>query len=165
MLDLRFVRENPDIVRAALSRRGLSIDLTEFHALDARRRAAQQEGLSAAAHRRPVQRDGLAAAARDTMAVASTNYRDMYKASLGASFSAAGQLLLDYRQWIRRVGGILIIVFGLYIAGVLRIALFPTGPFDAHAAKVRQRFEMARAATGRGVSRPHGRKAARIVVG
>ncbi|MBI2204063.1 MAG: cytochrome c biogenesis protein CcdA [Candidatus Rokubacteria bacterium] len=41
--------------------------------------------------------------------------------SLGASFSVAGQFLLDYREWIRRIGGILIIVFGLYIAGVLRI--------------------------------------------
>jgi len=44
--------------------------------------------------------------------------------SLGASFSAAGQFLLDYREWIRVGGGLLIIVFGLYIAGVLRIALF-----------------------------------------
>jgi cytochrome c-type biogenesis protein len=44
--------------------------------------------------------------------------------SLGASFSAAGQFLLDYREWIRLGGGLLIIVFGLYIAGVLRIALF-----------------------------------------
>ena len=45
--------------------------------------------------------------------------------SLGASFSAAGQLLLDYRDWIRIAGGVLIIViFGLYIAGVLRIGLF-----------------------------------------
>lgn len=41
--------------------------------------------------------------------------------SLGASFSAAGQFLLDYREWIRRIGGLLIIIFGLYIAGVLRI--------------------------------------------
>ena len=41
--------------------------------------------------------------------------------ALGASFSAAGQLLLDYREWIRRIGGALIVVFGLYIAGVLRI--------------------------------------------
>ncbi|HZP35300.1 MAG TPA: cytochrome c biogenesis protein CcdA [Methylomirabilota bacterium] len=41
--------------------------------------------------------------------------------SLGASFSAAGQFLLDYRDWIRIAGGVLIIVFGLYIAGVLRI--------------------------------------------
>src|SRR5262245_11134706 len=44
--------------------------------------------------------------------------------SLGASFSAAGQFLLDYREWIRRIGGILIVVFGLYIAGVFRFGLF-----------------------------------------
>jgi cytochrome c-type biogenesis protein len=44
--------------------------------------------------------------------------------ALGASFSAAGQFLLDYREAIRRVGGVLIVVFGLYIAGVLRLALF-----------------------------------------
>lgn len=44
--------------------------------------------------------------------------------SLGASFSAAGQFLLDYREWIRIGGGLLIIVFGLYIAGVLRIGIF-----------------------------------------
>jgi len=43
--------------------------------------------------------------------------------SLGASFSAAGQFLLDYRDWIRIAGGVLIVVFGLYIAGVLRIDL------------------------------------------
>ena len=41
--------------------------------------------------------------------------------ALGASFSAAGQFLLDYRDWIRRVGGILIILFGLYIAGFLKL--------------------------------------------
>src|SRR5260370_1001279 len=44
--------------------------------------------------------------------------------ALGASFSALGQLLLDYRVWIRRIGGLLIVVFGLYIVGVLRIGLF-----------------------------------------
>ena len=44
--------------------------------------------------------------------------------SLGVSVSAAGQFLLDYRDWIRIAGGILIIVFGLYIAGVLRVGLF-----------------------------------------
>lgn len=42
--------------------------------------------------------------------------------ALGASFSAAGQFLLDYRDWIRRVGGLLIVGFGLYIAGVLRLS-------------------------------------------
>ena len=44
--------------------------------------------------------------------------------SLGASFSAAGQLLFDYREWIRIAGGVLIVVFGLYIAGVLRVGIF-----------------------------------------
>jgi cytochrome c-type biogenesis protein len=44
--------------------------------------------------------------------------------SLGASFSAAGQFLLDYRDWIRIAGGALIVVFGLYIAGILRIGAF-----------------------------------------
>lgn len=43
--------------------------------------------------------------------------------SLGASFSAAGQFLLDYRELIRRTGGILIILFGLYIAGVLNVGV------------------------------------------
>jgi len=43
MLDLRLVREKPEVVRTALSRRGITIDLAEFLALDAKRRAAQQE--------------------------------------------------------------------------------------------------------------------------
>jgi cytochrome c-type biogenesis protein len=45
--------------------------------------------------------------------------------TLGASFSVAGQVLLDYRDWIRRVGGVLIVIFGLYIAGLLNF-----GPFS-----------------------------------
>lgn len=40
--------------------------------------------------------------------------------SLGASFSAAGQFLLGYRDVIRIAGGVLIVFFGLSIAGVLR---------------------------------------------
>ncbi len=44
--------------------------------------------------------------------------------ALGASFSAAGRFLLDYRDWIRIVGGALIIVFGLYISGLLKFGLF-----------------------------------------
>ena len=43
--------------------------------------------------------------------------------SLGASFSAAGQFFLDYRDWIRIGGGALIVLFGLYISGVLRIGV------------------------------------------
>jgi cytochrome c-type biogenesis protein len=38
---------------------------------------------------------------------------------MGASFSVLGQLLIEQRDLIRQVGGALIIVFGLYIAGVL----------------------------------------------
>ena len=44
--------------------------------------------------------------------------------ALGASFSAAGQFLFTYRDAIRRIGGALIVLFGLYIAGVLRVGLF-----------------------------------------
>src|SRR4029077_16611144 len=44
--------------------------------------------------------------------------------SLGASFSAAGQFLLGYRDWIRIAGGGLIVIFWLSIAGVLRIGIF-----------------------------------------
>ncbi len=44
--------------------------------------------------------------------------------SLGASFSAAGQFLLDYRDWIRIGGGVLIVIFGLSIAGILKIGVF-----------------------------------------
>ena len=40
---------------------------------------------------------------------------------MGASFSVLGQLLFDYRERIRLAGGLLIIVFGLYVAGVLRL--------------------------------------------
>jgi cytochrome c-type biogenesis protein len=43
---------------------------------------------------------------------------------LGASFSAAGQFLLDYREAIRRIGGALIVLFGLYIAGVFKLGVF-----------------------------------------
>ena len=43
--------------------------------------------------------------------------------ALGASFSAAGQLLFQFRDQIRIVGGVLIVVFGLYIAGLLKVAM------------------------------------------
>ncbi len=40
---------------------------------------------------------------------------------LGASSSAIGRMLLEYQDTIRKVGGILVIIFGLYIAGILRL--------------------------------------------
>jgi len=43
MLDLRFVKDNGEQVKTAQARRGLTIDLSEFLALDSRRREVQQE--------------------------------------------------------------------------------------------------------------------------
>jgi cytochrome c-type biogenesis protein len=42
--------------------------------------------------------------------------------SFGASASFIGQALITYQDHIRRIGGILIIVFGLYLLGVLNIS-------------------------------------------
>lgn len=40
---------------------------------------------------------------------------------MGASATFIGQLLLRYQDWIARVGGVLIILFGLHLLGILRI--------------------------------------------
>ena len=42
--------------------------------------------------------------------------------ALGATASALGALLRDYQQWLGRIGGVLVILFGLYLLGVLRPA-------------------------------------------
>ena len=42
--------------------------------------------------------------------------------SFGASASFIGQALITYQDHIRRIGGILIVVFGLYLLGVLNIS-------------------------------------------
>ena len=42
--------------------------------------------------------------------------------ALGASASALGNLLGEYQVWIGRIGGVLVILFGLYLLGVLRPA-------------------------------------------
>ncbi len=41
--------------------------------------------------------------------------------ALGASSSAIGKVLFEYQEWIRVIGGILIIVFGLFVAGFLKM--------------------------------------------
>lgn len=41
--------------------------------------------------------------------------------TLGASFSLVGQALYDSQAFIRRVGGVLVILFGLHLAGWLRL--------------------------------------------
>ena len=42
--------------------------------------------------------------------------------ALGATASALGGLLREYQQWIGRAGGVLVILFGLYLLGILRPA-------------------------------------------
>lgn len=41
--------------------------------------------------------------------------------ALGASSSLLGQWLFEYQEWIRVIGGILVIIFGLFIAGFLKL--------------------------------------------
>ena len=41
--------------------------------------------------------------------------------AMGAGATLIGQSLLQHRDWISRVGGVVIIVFGLYLLGVLNI--------------------------------------------
>ena len=40
---------------------------------------------------------------------------------LGAAASAIGALLFDFRQWIARIGGVVVIIFGLHTIGVINI--------------------------------------------
>jgi len=40
--------------------------------------------------------------------------------SLGASSSLMGQFLFAYREWVRIGGGILVILFGLFISGIIK---------------------------------------------
>lgn len=44
--------------------------------------------------------------------------------ALGATATVLGRLLLAYRFWMSRIGGALVVVFGLYLLGVLDIGLF-----------------------------------------
>ena len=41
--------------------------------------------------------------------------------AFGASASFVGQLLMTYQEHIRRIGGLLIVIFGLYLLGILNI--------------------------------------------
>jgi cytochrome c-type biogenesis protein len=41
---------------------------------------------------------------------------------LGASATFLGQILFRYQDWISRIGGVLIVIFGLHLLGVLRLA-------------------------------------------
>ena len=41
--------------------------------------------------------------------------------ALGATASFVGQILLSSRVWVERIGGIIVIIFGLYMMGVIEI--------------------------------------------
>jgi cytochrome c-type biogenesis protein len=44
--------------------------------------------------------------------------------ALGASATLIGRLLVTYRVWISRVGGLLVLAFGLYLLGVFKVGAF-----------------------------------------
>jgi cytochrome c-type biogenesis protein len=44
--------------------------------------------------------------------------------AMGATATILGRMLGYYRGWIGRIGGVLLIIFGLYLLGVFRIAAF-----------------------------------------
>lgn len=41
--------------------------------------------------------------------------------ALGASSSAVGRFLFEYQEWIRIIGGILVIFFGFFVSGIIRL--------------------------------------------
>jgi cytochrome c-type biogenesis protein len=46
--------------------------------------------------------------------------------SFGASASLIGQWLITYQDFIRKIGGVLIIIFGLYLVGALNLKFLST---------------------------------------
>jgi cytochrome c-type biogenesis protein len=44
--------------------------------------------------------------------------------ALGASATLLGRLLVTYRVWISRAGGVLVLAFGLYLLGVFNLGVF-----------------------------------------
>lgn len=44
--------------------------------------------------------------------------------ALGASATLIGRLLFTYRVWVSRVGGVLVLVFGLYLLGLFNLGAF-----------------------------------------
>lgn len=44
--------------------------------------------------------------------------------ALGASATLLGRMLVVYRVWISRVGGLLVLAFGLYLLGVFNLGVF-----------------------------------------
>lgn len=46
--------------------------------------------------------------------------------AFGASASLVGQMLIMYQDYVRRIGGVLIVIFGLYLLGVLHLNFLAT---------------------------------------
>src|SRR5437660_408353 len=46
--------------------------------------------------------------------------------AFGASASLIGQVLITYQDFIRKAGGVLIVIFGLYVMGVLKLNFLMT---------------------------------------
>lgn len=46
---------------------------------------------------------------------------------LGSLLGLGGQALGQYRIWLSRIGGVFVIIFGLYMLGVLRLSFLSTG--------------------------------------
>lgn len=46
--------------------------------------------------------------------------------AFGASASLIGQMLITYQEYIRKIGGVLIVIFGLYLLGVLNMGFLAT---------------------------------------
>lgn len=46
--------------------------------------------------------------------------------AFGASASLIGQMLITYQDYIRKIGGVLIVIFGLYLLGVLNMGFLAT---------------------------------------
>jgi len=46
--------------------------------------------------------------------------------AFGASASLIGQMLFTYQEYIRKIGGVLIVIFGLYLLGVLNLGFLTT---------------------------------------
>lgn len=44
--------------------------------------------------------------------------------ALGATATMIGQLMRGYELWLARVGGLLVVIFGLYLLGVIRVGVF-----------------------------------------
>ena len=44
--------------------------------------------------------------------------------ALGATATVLGRVLFQYRDWVGRIGGVLVIVFGLYLLGIFNIGAF-----------------------------------------